>query len=77
VDGKPIATSEEFAAEVAAHKPGDRITVAYTGQSGQRTTTIAIAENPNLETVTFEDAGKTPSAEQLAFRNKWLASKAK
>jgi predicted metalloprotease with PDZ domain len=34
VDGKPITTSAEFAAEVAAHKPGDRITVAYTGLAG-------------------------------------------
>ena len=51
--------------------------MAYTGLAGQRTATITIAENPSLEAVTYEDAGRTPSAEQLAFRNSWLASKAK
>ncbi len=77
VDGKAIATAADFAAVVAAHKPGDRIAVAFTGNGGQRTTTITIAENPALQTVTFEEAGRTPSAEQLAFRTLWLASKAK
>jgi predicted metalloprotease with PDZ domain len=77
VDGAPIATATEFTAAVAAHKPGDHISVGYTGPAGSRTATLTIAENPNLETVTFEDAGRTPTAEQLAFRNGWLASKAK
>ena len=31
----------------------------------------------NAQTALFEDVGKTPTAEQLAFRNAWLASKAK
>jgi predicted metalloprotease with PDZ domain len=77
VDGKPITSAAEFAAAVAAHKPGERLAVTYTGLGGARSTTITIAENPNLQSVAFEDAGRTPTAEQLAFRTKWLASKAK
>lgn len=77
VDGKAITTAAEFGAAVASHKPGDRVTVTYTGAAGPRSATITIAENPALEVVTFEDAGRTPTAEQLVFRNAWLASKAK
>ena len=77
VDGKPIATAAEFAAAVAAHQPGDRLAVTCTGLGGTRSTTITVAENPNLQAVAFEDAGRTPTTEQLAFRNKWLASQAK
>jgi predicted metalloprotease with PDZ domain len=77
VDGKTIASSGEFEAALTAHKPGDRMSVTYTNTAGQQSTTITIGENPALQTVTYEDAGRTPSAEQLAFRNAWLASKAK
>lgn len=77
VDGKLIRTAAEFATAVAGHKPGDKMSVAYTNLAGQRTSTITIAENPQLQAVLVEDAGRTPSAEQLAFRAKWLAPKAK
>ncbi|MGH7594108.1 MAG: PDZ domain-containing protein, partial [Gemmatimonadales bacterium] len=77
VDGKVIATAAEFAAVLASHKPGDHLAVSFTEPGGQRSTTIAVAENPTLEAVPFEDAGRTPTPEQLAFRNQWLASKVK
>ena len=77
VDGKPITTAAEFVAAVATHKPGDGMSVSYTNMAGQRTATIKIGENPALQTVAFEDAGRTPTPEQLAFRKAWLASKAK
>ncbi len=76
VDGKPVTTAAEFAAAVAAHKPGDRVAVEYTGLAGPKSTTIVVAENPRLEAVTYEDAGRTPSADQLAFRASWLGPKA-
>jgi predicted metalloprotease with PDZ domain len=75
VDGKPVTTAAEVAAAVAAHKPGDKMAVEYTGLAGPGTATIVIAENPRLEAVTYEDAGRTPSAEQLAFRANWLGPK--
>ena len=77
VDGKPVASATDFSAALAAHKPGDKMSVAYTGPAGPRTVSIEVRENPALQTLLFEDAGRTPTAEQLAFRNKWLAAKAK
>ena len=75
-DGKPIATAADFTAMVATHKPGDKIAVAYTSIAGPRNTTLTIGESPALQVQTYEQAGKTPSAAQLAFRTKWLAPKA-
>ena len=72
-----MASASEFADALAGHKPGDKISVTFTGNAGQRTATITVVENPALQTVTFEEAGRTPSADQIAFRNRWLASKAK
>jgi predicted metalloprotease with PDZ domain len=77
VDGKAITTGAEFNAAVAGHKAGDKMAISYTNLAGQRSTTITIDENPGLQAVLFEDAGRTPSADQLAFRNNWLASKVK
>ncbi len=77
VDGKAITTGAEFNAAVAGHKPGDKMAVTYTNLAGSHSVTINVGENPALQTALFEDVGKTPTAEQLAFRNAWLASKAK
>lgn len=76
LDGKAISSAEALTQAIAAHKPGDKVDVSYTGLAGARHATMTIGENPQLEAVSYEDAGRTPSAAQLAFRAKWLASKA-
>jgi predicted metalloprotease with PDZ domain len=75
LDDKPV-TFAEFNAGISAHRPGDRVTVGYLSPAGPRTATMTLVENPFVETVTFEQAGRTPTADQLAFRTKWLAPKA-
>jgi predicted metalloprotease with PDZ domain len=77
VDGKSVATAADFTAILATHKPGDRLNVDYTSLVGSKTATIVVGESPTLQVQTYEQAGKTPSAAQLAFRNAWLAPKAK
>jgi hypothetical protein len=51
------------------------VTIAYEGRAGRKESTITVAENPRVEVVLFEDAGRTPTAEQLAFRAQWLSTK--
>jgi predicted metalloprotease with PDZ domain len=75
VDGKPIQSAADFAAAVAAHKPGDVLSVDYTSIAGAQKTRITVGENPQVRVETYEQAGRTPSAAQLAFRRSWLASK--
>jgi predicted metalloprotease with PDZ domain len=75
VDGKAMNAEADFRAAIAAHKPGDRVTIAYEGRAGRGEASVAIAENPALQVVTFEDAGLNPTDQQLAFRAKWLSTR--
>ena len=75
VDGTDIATGADVTRLLAAKKPGDKLRVVFEGRAGRKEATVTVAENPRVDVVLFEDAGRTPSAEQLAFRAKWLATK--
>jgi predicted metalloprotease with PDZ domain len=75
VDGKAVASVQEFLGAIAAHKPGDQVKISFKGRAGAKTATITLAEDPALEAVLLEDTGGTPTAEQKAFRSAWLGSK--
>jgi predicted metalloprotease with PDZ domain len=75
IDGAEAITDADVRRAVSAHKPGDRLTVVFEGRAGRREAQVAVAEDPRVEVVLFEDAGRTPSADQLAFRARWLASR--
>lgn len=74
IDGAPIGTVEQVRAALAARRPGDRVRITWRSRSGERDAMIGLRADPRVEVVTFEDAGRTPSAEQLAFREAWLRS---
>lgn len=76
-DGKEITDGKSFLDAVAAKKVGDKMVVKYKNRTGEHETTITLEENPALEVVTFEKAGKTLSKEQETFRSNWLSSKVK
>ena len=76
-DGKSITDEQSFNDVIASKNIGDKITVDYKNRTGNYQTTITLEENPYLEVVTFESAGKTLTPEQKAFRLAWLSSKIK
>jgi predicted metalloprotease with PDZ domain len=76
-DGKDIADPASLNQAIADKKPGDTLMLTYKDRTGEHTTTVTLEEYPYLEVVTFEKAGKQPTAEQTTFRNNWLSSKAK
>jgi predicted metalloprotease with PDZ domain len=77
VNGKAVAVAGDLDAAVGASKPGDKLAVTIDGRAGRRDVTITVAENPAVEVVLFEQAGRTASAEQMAFRKNWISSKGK
>ncbi|MDT3404182.1 M61 family metallopeptidase [Mucilaginibacter terrae] len=78
VDGNAIQASGQSLIEALnTKKPGDKITIAYKNRTGNHETTVTLEENPALEVVTYEAAGKEPSAAQIQFRNGLLNSKVK
>jgi predicted metalloprotease with PDZ domain len=77
VEGKAMAPGVLQAA-LKARKPGDRVTLSFKRRGGATgTATITTKEDPAVETVSLESTGATLSADQRAFRNAWLGSKAR
>ena len=74
VNGKPVASLQQFAEAVASHKPGDRVTVTVKRGAATFSAPIALREDPELEAVLLEETGGTPTADQKAFRDAWLGS---
>ncbi|MDB4922129.1 M61 family metallopeptidase [Mucilaginibacter sp.] len=76
-DGKDVTDAKSFTDIVATKNIGDKLVVNYKNRTGEHETTIILEENPALEVVTYEKAGKELTKEQQTFRNNWLSSKVK
>jgi predicted metalloprotease with PDZ domain len=76
-DGREVKDVKEFDAIVAGKNIGDKIVVSYENRTGNHETAVVLEEDPKLEVVTFEKAGKQLTADQQAFRNSWLLTKVK
>jgi predicted metalloprotease with PDZ domain len=74
-DGKDIKDEQSFDEIVAGKKIGDKITVNYKNRTGEHETTLTLEENPILDVVTYEKAGKELTKDQETFRKNWLSSK--
>jgi predicted metalloprotease with PDZ domain len=77
VDGQAITTEKDVETVVATKNIGDKIVVDYQNRTGAHQTTVTLEENPKLEVVTFESAGKVLTKDQQDFRDNWLSSKVK
>jgi predicted metalloprotease with PDZ domain len=75
LDGQTLSSNADVVRVLAVRKPGDVIRVTWQSRSGARTSEMTLTADPRVEVVLFEDAGRTPSAEQLAFRERWLSSR--
>ena len=76
VDGDEVSTPEELTGAVAGKRAGDVIAVEVIQRSGRNTVRLPILMRAPLRLVTFESAGRELTAEQRAFRESWLGSKA-
>ncbi|MDQ3521317.1 MAG: PDZ domain-containing protein [Gemmatimonadota bacterium] len=76
VDGKPVASSAEVQAIIAARRPGDSLPIEWEQRGETRRANLVLAEDPQLEVVTFEKAGRPVSPAMQQFRSQWLASRA-
>jgi predicted metalloprotease with PDZ domain len=75
LDGKELGAEADFRAAIAAHKPGDKVTISFEGRAGRRDAAMTVSENPAVQVIAFEDAGMDPTDQQLAFRAKWLSTR--
>lgn len=76
IAGRDATTPDVVDAVLQAHRPGDAIPVTFTSRGERLAATIRLAESPRIEVLTMEEAGQVPTAAQLAFRQRWLGSRA-
>ena len=77
VDGRAITGQADIAAVEAAHRPGDAVTVVYRQRGEERTATLTFGHDARLRAVPVEADGGTLTEAQRAFREAWLASRAR
>ena len=75
VGDRAITTAPELQQAIDATKPGEQVRLTWIGRGGEKSATMTLREDPNVEVVTFEGAGRTPTAAQLAFRASWVGSR--
>lgn len=75
IDGKAISKNDELLATLQSHKPGDSITIEYKHRDEDKMAVVELIQDPRLEVVTYESAGKPVTAEMQTFRKAWLGSK--
>ena len=76
LDGKPVKTGTNSDALLGKRKAGDRVQLKLRTRAGEKQVEVTLGENPELELVTFEQAGQTVTPDITAFRQRWLGSKA-
>ena len=72
LDGQALGADSVVQAILAAHHPGDQVNVEYQSRGASRTATITLGEDPRLEVVTFEEAGRPVTDAVRKFRADWL-----
>lgn len=73
--GTPISNARDLQRVLAAHDPGDELSISYTSLGESLQGTIRLAENPALELIPYEQTEKELTEEMKQFRQDWLGSK--
>ncbi|MGA0919331.1 MAG: hypothetical protein ACO3SD_01340 [Gemmatimonadaceae bacterium] len=75
VAAAPVLTTTALRDLLATRRPGTPLRLTWIGRTGERTASVTLAEDPNVEVVAFEEGGRAPTAAQLAFRAAWVGSR--
>lgn len=75
IDGKLVARPADISEILNTHKIGDVVNIQYKHREETKTTSLTLAENPNLIVVTYEQAGLNMTSEMMKFRTGWLGTK--
>jgi hypothetical protein len=61
---------------LAGLQAGAVVPVTFESRGQAISATMQLSLSPRVEVRTLEEAGQTPTAAQMAFRQRWLASRA-
>ena len=77
VDGAAVRSRSSLDAVLERLKPGDRVPMTFRRRGTEVTEPLTLDEDPRVEIVTVESAGGEVTPAQRAFRESWLAGKAR
>jgi len=72
LDRRAVRSARDVSRIVSEHRPGDRVRVEFESRGSTRTAPVVLVEDPALEVVTFERAGREVSDRIRDFREAWL-----
>lgn len=75
IDGAPVTGPAFLDALLAFHAPGDTLAVTFEQRGERKTTTLTLAEDPTVEVVPYEAAGRPVTDAMQAFRARWRGTK--
>lgn len=76
-DGRPIAREADWIGLLAQRAPGDSIRLVVRQRGREIHTMLRLVADPALEVVPMELSSATTTQAQLAFRSRWLGSRAR
>jgi predicted metalloprotease with PDZ domain len=76
IAGQAATTADAVRTALLAHRPGETVPVEVEQRGVRRTVNVTLVENPAVEVVPYEAAGRPVTDEMRAFRARWLGSKA-
>ncbi|MDZ7772573.1 MAG: peptidase M61 [Balneolaceae bacterium] len=74
--GRAISDAQVLNRLLASRAPGDTLQVRWTSLGEEYSGELVLAEDPSLEVVPYEDAGRELTEAMRAFRSSWLGSRA-
>ena len=76
IGGRKIRDPKSLKRALGSLAPGSEVRAIVEKHDGRRTVVLRTVADPTLEVVLLEKDGGRPTAEQLAFRDRWLGSRA-
>lgn len=76
IGGRPTPDPAALTAALAEHAAGERVAVEWIQLGERRTGRVTLVENPAVELVTYESAGREATPAMRSFRAAWLGPRA-
>ena len=77
VAGRDVTSAADFGRAISRRRPGDQVAILFERRGQRVTGMLRLVEDPRIEIVRAEAAGRTLSEEQRQFRDAWLRSPAR
>ncbi len=77
LDGQAVAASADVQRIIGAHKPGDKLAIEFDQRGEKKRAELVLTQDPQLEIVAFENAGREVTDEIKKFREQWLGPHAR